>query len=197
MIVPLIILMLHLLKEKTQSDDNLKVEIGGKQICTVLRNFCKLDSQTDRLGVGRRGKLTGTSDGKAGIIDFNGRKADEIIQGAMDDFCALYKKENNGEEFDRSRSFPSDTWFRFVKDRKPVILIYLIEIGVDPDDSTQKKQIDEFRSKMGDVPAVGFAMGLPRNDTQMAIGSTRYKANKVYNWFERDEIMAEGEEEWE
>lgn len=182
---------------KTQFGDGLKAEIGGKQICTVLRNFCKLDSQTDRLGVGRRGKLTGTSDGKAGIMDFNGRKADEIIQSAMDDFCALYKKENNGEEFDRSRSFPSDTWFRFVKDRKPVILIYLIEIGVDPDDSTQKKQIDEFRSKMGDVPAVGFAMGLPRNDAQMAISSTRYKANKVYNWFERDEIMAEGEEEWE
>lgn len=67
---------------KTQSGDGLKAEIGGKQICTVLRNFCKLDSQTDRLGVGRRGKLTGTSDGKAGIIDFNGRKADEIIQSA-------------------------------------------------------------------------------------------------------------------
>ena len=39
------------------------------------------------------------------------------------------------------------------------------------------------------------AMGLPRNDEQMAVSATRFKANKVYNWFERDEYMAEGEDE--
>lgn len=177
--------------------DGMNVDVGERKIRTVMRNFCKLDSQTDRLGVGRRGKLAGTSDGKAGIIDFNGRKADEIIQAAMDDFCVFYKKENRGIEFDKKKSYPSNTWFKFITDRKPIILVYLIEIGLDPDDSTQKEQIEKFRREMGEIPAVGFAMGLPRNDAQMSVSSTRYKANKVYNWFERDEFMAEGEEEWE
>lgn len=63
-----------------------------------------VDSVTDRLGVGRRGKLAGTLDGKAGIADFNGKTADEIINKAKDDYCVWYKKVN-GIEFDRSRSF--------------------------------------------------------------------------------------------
>ncbi len=86
-------------------------------------------------------------------------------------------------------------WFKFIKDRKPIILVYFIEVGIDPQDSTQEKQISIFNEEMRGMPAVGFAMGLPRNDEQMAVSATRFKANKVYNWFERDEYMAEGEDE--
>lgn len=48
---------------------------------------------------------------------------------------------------------------------------------------------------MGDTPAVGLALGLPRNDKEAGLTSTRYKANRVYNWFDREEILAEGREE--
>jgi hypothetical protein len=48
---------------------------------------------------------------------------------------------------------------------------------------------------MGNTPAVGLALGLPRNDEEAGLVSTRYKANRVYNWFDRDEILAEGREE--
>ena len=49
---------------------------------------------------------------------------------------------------------------------------------------------------MNGIPAVGFALGLPQNEEAARISGTRYKANKVYNWFEQEEILAEaGEEE--
>ena len=40
---------------------------------------------------------------------------------------------------------------------------------------------------MGDTPAVGFMLGLPKNDHEAAKATNRYKANKIYNWFERDD----------
>ena len=95
--------------------------------------------------------------------------------------------------FDEKREYLSDTWFRFVEDRKPLLLIYLIDVGVA--DETQKKQEAEFRDAMGNASAVGLALGLPRNDEEAGLVSTRYKANRVYNWFDRDEILAEGREE--
>ena len=61
-------------------------------------------------------------------------------------------------------------------------------------DSDQKNRMDEFRAQMAGTPVAGFAMGLPRNDNA-AKSATKYKANKVYNWFEQDDILAEGEEE--
>ena len=180
---------------RSQNQNRMKTVISGKEICTILRNKCTLNSQTDRLEVGQKGKLAGTSDGKAGITYFNGKTAEEIINKAMEDFREDYKIKNEGMEFDKNKNYPSDTWFKFVKDRKPLILIYMIEIGVDPEDPIQKKQIEKFRCQMGNIPAVGFALGLPRNDEQMKIATTRYKANKVYNWFERDEYIAEDDEE--
>ena len=94
----------------------------------------------------------------------------------------------------RKRVYPSDTWFRFVEDRKPLLLIYLIDVDVA--DENQTKQRDAFRAAMGDTPAVGLALGLPRNDKEAGLTSTRYKANRVYNWFDKDEILAEGRERY-
>ena len=81
-------------------------------------------------------------------------------------------------------------------DRKPLLLIYLIDVGVA--EENQKKQEAEFKAVMGNTPAVGWALGLPRNDEEAGLTSTRYKGNRVYNWFDREEmedILAEGREE--
>ena len=45
------------------------------------------------------------------------------------------------------------------------------------------------------MPVVGIAIGIPNSDNVEYVGRDRYKANKVYNWFDRDEIIAESEEE--
>ena len=136
--------------------------------------------------------MGGHGDGLTGIIDFNGKTAKEIVENAKSSFRQFYEKEK-GMPFDETRVYPSDTWFRFVEDRKPLLLIYLIDVDVA--DENQTKQRDAFHSAMGDTPAVGLALGLPRNDKEAGLTSTRYKANRVYNWFDREEILAEGREE--
>jgi hypothetical protein len=144
---------------------------------------------------GRKGKLGGPGDGLVGIVDFNGKTAEEIIENAKASFRKFYEKEK-GVPFDKTRVYPSETWFRFVVDRKPLLLIYLIDVGVA--EENQKKQEAEFKAVMGNTPAVGLALGLPRNDEEAGLTSTRYKVNRVYNWFDREEmedILAEGREE--
>ena len=127
-------------------------------------------------------------------MDFNGKTADEIIEKAKAEYRVVYKKKN-GYEFQSNRTYPSDTWFRYVEDRRPIILVYFIDVDVDPEESNQKKQVDEFRKSMNGIPALGLAMGLPRNEEAAYMTGTKYKANKVYNWFEQESILAEGEEE--
>ena len=169
--------------------DNI-VDVCGQKIIRVKRENCVISSEFDRLSIGRRGRLGGPSDGMTGIVDYNGKTATQIIEDAKETFRNRYEKEK-GIPFEEGRVYPSDTWFRYVEDRKPLLLIYLIDVYAED----QHKQQEEFRLAMGDTPAVGLALGLPRNDKEAGLTSTRYKANRVYNWFDRDEILAEGREE--
>ena len=176
-------------------DEKLIVNLHGNAIPKVLRKNCILDKDTDRLGIGQRGKLGGPGDGKTGIVDFNGFSANDIVEEAKQQYRIEYKRVH-GFEFTSEKTYPSDTWFKFVKNRKPILLVYFIDVGIDNEESNQIKQINKFRDEMKGIPAVGFALGLPQNEDAARISGTRYKANKVYNWFEQEEILAEaGEEE--
>lgn len=176
-------------------DEKLVVKLQGRTIPKVLRKNCILDKDTDRLGIGQRGKLGGPGDGKTGIVDFDGFSASDIIERAKEQYRIEYKRAH-GYEFTNEKTYPSDTWFKFIKNRKPILLIYFIDVGIDNEESNQIKQINKFRDEMNGIPAVGFALGLPQNEEAARISGTRYKANKVYNWFEQEEILAEaGEEE--
>lgn len=96
-----------------------------------------------------------------------------------------------GVEFSDNRTCPSRTWFAYVEKRRPLLLVYMMDVFTDSD---QKNRMDEFRAQMAGIPVVGFAMGLPRNNSASK-NATKYKANKVYNWFEQDDILAESEDE--
>lgn len=175
------------------TDSALLVNVAGREIPKVQRNNCIIDKEADRLGIGQRGKLGGPGDGRTGIVDFDGVSADEILNKAKELYRAVYL-EKNGVEFTKEKTYPSDTWFRYVEKRRPLVLIYLMDINVADDESNQRKQVNEFRAAMNGIPALGLAMGLPRNDEASIKTGTRYKANKVYNWFEQEDILAEGEE---
>lgn len=166
-------------------ENNVPVNLSGREIYRVKRT-CVVDKDTDRLNIGHRGKMGGPNDGLAGIIDFNGKKATEIVEEAKRLYRIDYRNRK-GEEFTKDKTYPSDTWFKFIKDRKPLLMIYFVDVVVDDDEPNQEKQINGFRQKMGQTPAVGFMLGLPRNDNEAVKTTNRYKANKIYNWFERDD----------
>lgn len=170
-----------------------QVRFGDKIIYRVQRNKCNFDSSTLRLSLGRRGKIGGVFDGLLGIEDFNGKSSEQIIEEAKEACIKQYKKENFGKEPEGNQAFASNTWFKYIKDRKPTLLLYFI--SVDTDTKNQKRQAVKFREGMGKDPVVGFAMGLPRSDNELLIGKYKYKANKIYNWFHKDEIIEESEEE--
>ena len=176
------------------SNESSKMNFLGKELFKVRRKNCIIDRDTDRLSLGRRGKLGGPNDGLAGIVDFNGRTAEEIVSEAKKFFVRNYEITRN-EKFTKD-NYSSETWFRFVKDRKPLLIIYFIEADGETVDgkTVQEKQFNELKEKLEGIPVVGFALGLPRNDNASTLSATKYKANKIYNWFEKDE-MDVGDEE--
>lgn len=161
----------------------------GREIYKVHRARCTIDSDTDRLSLGRRGRLGGPHDGLAGIIDFNGRTAEDIAESARREFIRIYERTNS-EKFTKD-TYPSETWFKYIKDRKPLMIVYFIEVESE---DNQDKQFDLLKQKLAGVPLMGFAIGLPRNDERAVMSATKYRANKIYNWFERDTLDV-GEEE--
>ena len=68
-------------------------------------------------------------------------------------------------------------------------------VDVNTDDDNQKRQANEFRKEMGGLPVVGFAMGVPASENKEQIEKNKFKANKLYNWFELNESLNECEEE--
>ena len=175
---------------KPTDDETLNVTLSGRTIPKVHRDHCIINYETKRLGIGQRGKLGGPGDGRTGIVGFDGSSADEILEEAKRLYRIDYERIK-GVEFSDNRTYPSRTWFAYVEKRRPLLLVYMMDVFTDSD---QKNRMDEFRAQMAGTPVVGFAMGLPRNDNA-AKSATKYKANKVYNWFEQDDILAESEEE--
>lgn len=172
----------------TKDDSTSPIFLEGHQLYPVSRKHCIIDSETKRLSLGKRGKLGGPNDGLAGIVDFNGHTADEIVEKAKECFAKDYER-SRGEKFDKT-NYSSETWFRYVEDRRPLLIIYLIDISSEE----QQKQASEFKTELCGIPVVGFAMGLPKNDEAASLSATKYKANKIYNWFERDELDVGDEE---
>lgn len=169
------------------NDSSKSVNICGKEIYKVIRTTCSIEGE--RLKIGRKGKLGGPTDGKIGLDTDN-------VEKAKNEFRKYYE-DKTGSEFRDGRQFPSDTWFKFVKDRKPLILIYLIDVASDTKSSSIEKYQLEMKDSKRDIiiPSVGIAVGFPRNDNVNMFSKKKYKANVFYNYFEREEDELEAEEE--
>ncbi len=185
--------------KKTGALETDYVDVFDKKIYKVKRT-CIFDSDTRKISLGKRGKLGGPNDGMLGISAYNGKSSSDIVREAKEKFKADYEAEHQ-DEFDDEKTFPSNTWFKYVADRKPILLIYFIDVDTNTnmdnndENGSQKGQAQSFKGSMGQVPAVALAIGMPRNSNSISIEKFKYKANKIYNYFERDEILAEAEEE--
>lgn len=177
--------------EGTKSE--MTATIADHKLVTVLRGGCSVreDGSDKRIDIGRRGKLGGPGDGMAGIIDMGGKTATEIIEAAKADFRVDYKN-NKKKEFEETSTYPGMTWFKYIRDRKPILIIYLVDVRGQ---ENQKQTFDKLSTEMDGIPSVGFAIGFPANDNATGSEYTVYRANKAYNWFELNDILAECEEE--
>jgi len=111
--------------EGTKSEK--KVTIAGNEINTIFRGNCSASVEENRLNIGRRGKLGGPGDGITGIVDTDNSTAEEIIEAAKAKFRTDYKREKK-KDFSDSSTYPGVTWFRYVRDRKPLLIIYLVDV---------------------------------------------------------------------
>ena len=175
--------------EGTKSEK--KVKIAGKEITTIFRSGCSASVEENRLNIGRRGKLGGPGDGMTGIVDTPDMTSEKIIEDAKARFRVDYKKDKK-KDFSDTSTYPGITWFKYIKDRKPLLIIYLVEIKGQ---ENQHIAFERLENEMEGMPSVGLAIGFPENDRSSVFEYTTYRANKAYNWFELNDILAESEEE--
>lgn len=175
---------------------DFEVQIAGKTIYMVHRGNCSIEG--DKLKTGKKGRIGGPSDGRIGIRDRNGKRSQQILQEAMSSFEKYYL-ETTGDTFDGTqRQYPSETWFKFIKDRNPLLIVYLIDVASD---DIQSQAIKDYRTSMTNpsdnfvIPSVAIAMGFPQNDNVSQFSKKKYKANRVYNYFEQEYNYLEMEEE--
>ena len=173
-----------------------EVDFFGRTIYKVSRGNCSIEG--DKLKTGKKGRIGGPSDGKIGIRSMNGKNVDDILHDAVSAFEKDYY-ERTGDVFDGiQRQYPSETWFRFIKDRNPLLIIYLIDVESK---EIKSKAVDDYRVAMTNplngfvIPSVAIAMGFPQNDNVARYSKKKYKANRVYNYFEQDYNSLEMEEE--
>ena len=120
--------------------------------------------------------------------------AEEKIEHAKKCFREYYESVKH-KKFSSTTSYPVSTWFRYIKERKPLLIIYLITVEGNGENENQKATFDKFRKEMNGIPCVGLAIGFPENDAESLNEAYQFRANKVYNWFERDRMISEAEEE--
>ena len=173
------------------SKSDTEIEVAGKKIMTIFRSGCSASVEENRLNIGRRGKLGGPGDGLTGITDTSDRTAVEIVEEAKSRFREEYRI-NKKKDFSETSTYPGITWFKYIKDRKPLLIIYFVDI------EGQENQIpvfDKLKQSMKGLPSVGLAIGFPASDRASVFQFSTYRANRAYNWFELNDILAESEEE--
>lgn len=109
-----------------------------------------------------RGVLGGNSDGQIGLDN-------ETI--------ALVKTRFYETVKDSEKALPNVAWYRFVENRKPLLIIYFIR--PDSESKYSDKLLQRYKEQLGESPIIGFAVGFPANGAQEA-KSIRYKGNLTY-----------------
>jgi len=130
------------------------------KIKPVSRGF---DITNERININkRRRRLTSPSDAKQGLITSQIDSAKE--QAKMDGWNGI-------------QTLPRETWFKYVPDRNPLLMIYFIKLKSD-ENATPREY--EFIEGMGVELNVGFAIGFPASRNRIGADRRLYRVNRVY-----------------
>lgn len=122
-----------------------------------------------------RGTLGGPTDGCVGISSTQREAAKKAMKLA---------KEAAGEP--PAKGTPNYTWFKYISERKPLLIIYSIKHSGDDSD----KKLNKYLEGIGNAPVMGFAIGFPANGNADAT-QKKYRVNKT---FQRQVLEGEYEE---
>lgn len=118
------------------------------------------------IAVSSRRKLLSTQEGAYGLsedqLNIVKRKCKE-----------QWRKEGKNE----NREIPNRAYFEHLADRKPLLIIMLIE-PVRTEGKDEKKKLSEYREALGKDKMAAFAIGFP--GVKSAQNVKHYKANKIY-----------------
>ena len=163
-------------------DGSLNYDIPGLESIKCAKRAIYANGNVVQISSRRR--LLGTREGKFAL------NAEQICL-AETERRKKWLDEEGGKEIDHKRAIPVKAYFEFLPERKPVLIIMLIEAHPEEDSHitasvTQKNHFQEFVDELGDSRLVAFAIGFP--GCKQGVDAKRYKANKIFaNLYMTDE----------
>ena len=126
--------------------------------------------------ISSRRRLTGTREGKFTLTTQQIKEAETKCRES-------WNKENGGTIVDQKREIPLRAYFKYLPDRKPVLIIMLVEVESKPNKdkeikASEKNKFDKFVEELGNDKLVAFAIGFPGNENREE--NKLYKVNKIY-----------------
>ena len=155
--------------ESGKSESHYEIE-GLHNIKRMVRTICSTNRNIIQISTRRR-VLTGSMEGRFAL-------SKEEIELAEKRQRELWKEKNENSE---GRNIPVRAYFRFLPQRKPLLVIMLIQ----PQPSDAKTT--EFFNTLGNESIVAFAIGCPGVKDEGA--AVKYQVNKVFQ-----QLNIEGEE---
>ena len=159
--------------ESGVSNSHYDVE-GVRQVKCMERSICSTNRNIIQISTRRR-VMTGSMEGRFAL-------SKDVIEKAEQAQRAQWRAD--GEDCE-GRDIPVKAYFRFLPQRKPMLVIMFIK----PKDASgdEEKMISNYREALGDNCIVAFAVGCPGiKDEGKAV---RYQVNKIFQ-----QLNIEGEE---
>lgn len=155
-----------------------EINILENEIKCIKRNKCELGSYKDNtfIKVTTKGRLGVPTDGKIGLDS-------SINYNVLEKFEKEYNYHKKDGEV-TPKTIPANCWFKYIEYRKPLLIVYLIDI-----DGSQK--IQELKNNLNGTPLIGLAVGFPNNNNVSKENQMKYVVNSQYNYYDYDEIEEE------
>ena len=123
---------------------------------------------------GKSGRLGSKTDSLYALEYGNEYEKNKKIDEALE----LYMVENELSIKPRVQDVQGNTWFKYIADRNPCLMIYLVR-PTEKVKNEDNADINQYLTEIGDSPIVGFGVGFPRL-TGTSAPPKRYKINKIY-----------------
>ena len=126
--------------------------------------------------ISSRRRLLGTREGRFALSAIQINEAESKCREE-------WKREANSNKIDSSRDIPIKAYFKYLPDRKPILVIMLIESTAKDDlvgrtTISQRTRFNKFVKDLGSQKLVAFAIGFP--GCEHLPEYRKYKANKVF-----------------